>query len=475
MMRVLLVLGFVVLLAPRPTAAQRTLSPGVQPFVTVNEPVVALVGVRVIDGTGGPGQDGQTVLIRDNRIEAVGPSRSVSVPAGARVLELPGHTVMPGYVMLHEHIFYPAGQGAYNQMEFSFPKLYLAGGVTTIRTGGSRDPYGDLNLKDDVDAGQAPGPRMHLTGPYISQAGFPARFLNRITTPEEARRLVRYWADEGMTSFKAYQFLTRAQLAAAIEEAHARGLQMTGHICSITFREAADLGIDNIEHSFLTATDFVKGKRPDECPDGAARERGMLELDVNGPEARGLIKHLVDKGVALTVTTVINDMRVPGRAAPTAGALDAMAPQIRDAVLRQWASIQQQKGSRAGEVLAKGMALDKAFVEAGGLLVAGIDPTGYGAVVPGWANQRQIELLHEGGFSAEQAIRIGTLNGATQLGVEREVGSIAPGKLADLTVVEGNPSADITAVRNVRWVFKDGIGYDPAKLIAAAKGVVGLY
>ncbi len=475
MKRVLITVGLLILFITQDLAAQRAISPGVQPYVAVNDPVIALVGVRVIDGTGAAGRNGQTVLLRGNLIEAIGPSASVTVPAGARVLQLSGHTVIPGYVMLHEHTFYPAGQRVYHQMEYSFPKLYLAGGATSIRTGGARDPYGDLNLKEVIDSGQQPGPRMHVTGPYLTGSGFPVLFLNRLNNTEEARSLVRYWADEGATSFKAYQHITRDELRAAIEEAHARAIKVTGHLCSVTFREAADLGIDNLEHSFMVATDFVREKRPDECPDAAARQRAMLELDVNGPEARGLIQHLVERGVALTSTTITSDMRTPGRPPPPPGALDAMAPPIREAVLREWASIQQQNDSRAAERLAKGMALDKAFSDAGGLLVAGTDPTGYGAIVPGWANQRQIELFHEGGFTAEQAIRIGTLNGAIYLEVEDQVGSLAPGKLADLIVLDGDPSADITAVRNVHIVFKDGIGYDPAKLIEAAKGVVGLY
>ena len=458
-----------------PGAAQRALSPGVQPFVEINDPVVALVGVRVIDGTGTPGQNGQTVLLRQNRIEAVGPSERISIPAEAHVLNLPGHTVIPGYVMLHEHMFYGVGRSTYNQMEYSFPKLYLAGGATTIRTGGSRDPYGDLNLKDAIDAGQVPGPRMHVTGPYLNGPGLPILFVNSLKNSEEARNLVRYWADEGVTSFKAYQQITRAELAAALEEAHARGIKVTGHLCSVTFREAADLGIDNLEHGFRPPTDFVKNKQPDVCPDAAIRERSLLALDVNGPEARSLIKHLVDKGVAVTSTLIVTEARAPGRPPARPAVLDVMAPPIRDQYLRTWASIQEQGNRENAELLVREMELGKAFSDAGGLLVAGTDPTSYGGVIAGFANQREIELLHESGFSPEQAIRIATLNGATYLGIAHELGTVEAGKLADLVVLEGDPTSDITAVRNVRLVFKDGIGYDPARLIQAVQGLVGFH
>ena len=123
----------------------------------------------------------------------------------------------------------------------------------------------------------------------------------------------------------------------------------------------------------------------------------------------------------------------------------------------------------------KGMALERAFARAGGLLIAGTDPTGGGGVIPGYSNQRQLELLVEAGFTPLEAIRIGTLNGATYLGREARVGSIAAGKQADLVVIDGDPSTTIADVRKVETVFKQGVGYDPAKLIASVSGKVGLW
>ncbi len=458
-----------------PLAGQRTLSSGVEPFVAVNEDVVALVGVRVVDGTGAPAQGGRTIVLRGNRIEAVGPAGQVSIPAGARVLDLPGHTVIPGYVMLHEHIFYGVGPRIYQQMEYTFPKLYLAGGATTIRTGGSRDPYGDLNLKAEIEAGEVPGPRFHATGPYINGPGLPILFVNAVKGPEEARALVRYWSDEGATDFKIYRQISRAEMAAAIEEAHARGKKVTGDICSVTYREATDLGIDNLEHGLQNASDFVRGKRPDECPSGDALNRALEELDLNGPAFQGLVRHLVDQGVAVTSTLTVFES-IPGRPLVPEGVLEAMVPPIRERYLRMWAALQEEEPGNSAALLAKKMAMDKAFADAGGLLVAGTDPTsGSGYVVAGFANQREVELLHESGFTAEEAIRISTLNGAIYLGIEDELGTVERGKLADLVVLEGDPTADITAVRNVRFVFKDGIGYDPVRLMRSVAGWVGLY
>ena len=464
------------LLCAGPVRAQRTLSAEVRRFVEIDEEVVALVGVRVVDGTGGQARAAQTVLIRGSRIEEVGPAATVRVPEGALVLELDGHTVIPGYVMVHEHMFYPVGEAAYNQQEYSFPKLYLAGGVTTIRTGGSRDPFGDLNLKEAVDEGRVPGPRIHVTSPYVNGPTDRFLFMNAVHGPDEARGMVRYWAGEGVTSVKTYARISRAALGAAIEEAHALGLKVTGDLCSVTYREAADLGIDNLEHGFHAATDFVSGKRPDACPDRDTRNRSIRALDPQGAEFRGLIDHLLEHGVALTATFAVFETGTPGRPPAPEGALDAMAPSVREVYLRTWASVQQQKETITDlELMTKKMALDKAYADAGGMLLAGIDPTSYGGVIPGFANQRMVELLHEAGFTPEESIRISTLNGATFLEVDNELGTVEQGKLADLVVLQGDPSSDITAVRNVRLVFKNGIGYDPAALLQAVRGRVGYH
>ena len=375
--------------------------------------------------------------------------------------------------MLHEHLFYPAGSAAYNQMEYSFPRLYLAGGATTIRTGGSRDPYGDLNLKRSIDEGRSPGPTIYVTAPYLNGPGLPINFVNALSGPEDARRMVSYWADEGATSFKVYMHISRDELRAVVDEAHARGLKVTGHLCSVTYAEAADIGIDNLEHGLMASTDFIGDKAPDQCPSGGARNRALQSLDPRGPEASRLIDHMIAQGVALTSTLTVFETSVPGRPVAPSGALDAMSTQAREQYLRRWARV-QQGGSGSIARFAIAMEFEKAFADAGGLLVSGTDPTGYGGVVAGYANQREVELLVEAGFSSEHAIRIATLNGAKFLGIDDLVGTIAVGKVADLILVDGDPTSQIQDIRQVVMVFKNGVGYDPAKLIEDAKGLVGI-
>jgi imidazolonepropionase-like amidohydrolase len=244
---------------PGAVSAQ-TLSPEVHEFVKVDAPVVALTHVRVIDGTGAAAREDQTVVISKGKIESVSDGASANVPKDAQVLDLHGYSVMPGLVGMHDHMFYPVGDGIFGEMAFSFPRLYLAGGVTTIRTGGSLEPYTDLELKKEIDRGGRPGPKIHVTGPYLEGAGSWALQLHQLSGPEDATKTVNFWLDQGVDNFKAYMFITPAELSAAVVAAHKRGAKVTGHLCSIGFREAAAIGIDDLEHGLLVDTEFVPGK-----------------------------------------------------------------------------------------------------------------------------------------------------------------------------------------------------------------------
>jgi enamidase len=452
----------------------QSLSPRVRAFVSVDAPVIALTGVRVIDGTGAPAAENQVVIVRDGVIAAVGNAPEIEIPVDAEALDLSGRSLLPGMVMLHEHMFYPAGGGAYNQQTFSFPRLYLAGGVTTIRTAAAINPYADLNLKRNIEAGQVLGPRMDVTGPFLNGPGVPILEMRVVDGPEDARRVVSYWADEGVDSFKAYTMISRAELGAAVDEAHARGAKFTAHLCSVTYREAAELGVDNLEHGFMVSSDFVTNKVPDECPASSSIQASLQEVDINGPEFQDLVRTLVENQVALTSTLPVIETFVPGRPPATDRALDAMAVEAREQYLRRRARIAVQQESPWITLFGKLMSMERAFVEAGGLLVTGTDPTGYGGIVAGFSNWRAVELHVESGFTPLEAIRIATLNGARYLGMDDRIGSITVGKLADLVVVRGNPAANIVDIENVELVFKGGIGFDSRKLFESVKGTVGI-
>ncbi len=464
-------------LAPALLAAQHPhFSAETKQYVVVDTPVVVLRHVRVIDGTGAAPRDDQTIVLSHGLITATGNAATTQVPAGAQILDLAGRTVMPGLVMLHEHMFYPTGGvSIYNENAYSFPKLYFASGATTIRTAGSMEPYTDLNLKAMIDSGAVPGPRIDVTGPYIEGPGLNLYQVHPLSSPADATDMVRYWAEHGATSFKLYMDVTRAEMGAAVAEAHRQHLKITGHLCSVTFREAAALGIDDLEHGLVVASDFVRDKQPDVCPKGAAVVNSIAAIDVAGDSVSALIRDLVSKHVAMTSTLAIFETFVPHRPAIIPGALDAMTPEARIQYLQGRARIGDDTTTLWTTLLHKEMQFERAYAAAGGLLVSGSDPTGYGGVVPGYSNQREIELLVESGFTAPEAIRIASLNGAQYLGRADRIGSIAVGKSADLLVVHGDPSARIRDIENAEMVFKDGVGYDSGRLFQSARGVVGLH
>jgi imidazolonepropionase-like amidohydrolase len=461
------------------------LAPAVAKYVRVSGPQTLLTHVRVIDGTGAAPLEDQSLLIENGRIVSI----TAAPPAsnGAQILDLHGDTVIPGLVGMHDHLYYIARADAaadgsseppliVPQMTFTAPRMYLAAGVTTMRTTGSVEPYVDLNLRREIDAGRLPGPHMDVTGPYLEGSGSPFLQMHNLTGPDDARATVDYWAAQGVTSFKAYMNITRAELKAAVDDAHQRGLKVTGHLCAVTYPEAAEIGIDNLEHGFFVNTQFDPGKQPDVCPRTVGNST-LAGMDPDGAEAAALIKTLVDHHVAITSTLPVFESDIPNHLHLQNRVLEAMSPPTREAYLYA-RNLELNRSDNADRALIykHGAQLERKFAAAGGLLMAGPDPTGDGGVLPGFGDQREIELLVDSdGFTPVEAIKIATLNGATYLGRQAKIGSIAPGKNADLVVIKGNPAANINDIENVEIVFKDGVGYDSRKLFDSVKGRYGQY
>lgn len=466
------------------TQPPQKLSPFTRQYVSVDAPVVVLTHVRVIDGTGAPPREDQTIIIDHGGIATVGEASSTTPPAAAKVLNLKGDTVIPGLVGMHDHLFYPSqlAEGRmegpvilYSEMGFSFPRLYLACGVTTLRTTGSIEPYTDLSLKKLIDAGETPGPTMYVTGPYLEGAGAYTPDMHQLTGPADAARTVDYWASEGVTSFKAYMHVTRAELKAAIDAAHAHGLKITGHLCSIGFTEAADLGIDDLEHGLFVDTEFVPGKQPDVCPSFLDTAKVMASLDIESAPVQKMIRDLVAHNVAVTSTLPVFEEDIPGRPPLEPRVLAALSPAARVDYLTTRSFVGESTDKAPALLLQKEMQFERGFVKAGGLLLAGEDPTGYGGVLAGFGDQREVELLVQAGFSPVEAIHIATANGARFLGAYSRIGTIAAGKDADLVVINGDPAKKIEDIEKVETVFKEGVGYDSAKLIDSVRGAVGLH
>ncbi|MDE2135954.1 MAG: amidohydrolase family protein [Gammaproteobacteria bacterium] len=456
-------------------------------YVVLHAPVLALRHVEVIDGTGAAPRTDQTLIIQDGRISALGPEASTPIPSDALVRDYIGHTVLPGLVGMHDHLFYTASRDTQrnspagiepgfvvNEIPYSAPRLYLAAGVTTLRTTGSIEPYTDLKVRSRIEAGALPGPHIDVTAPYLEGAGTFFAQMHELSGPEEAGRFVDYWAATGMTSFKAYMNITRAELAAAAAAAHRHGLKITAHLCSVSWPEAIAAGVDDLEHGpVYTDSEFVANRQSDRCPEGGAVSAAWLTRKVSDAGVTGLIHALIAHHVAVTSTLPVFELGVPGRPPAQRRTLDAMSVAARDSYLSFRASLDPANATPA-KLLRLEMDFERAFAAAGGLLLAGPDPTGAGGVLPGFGDQREIELLVEAGFTPLEAIEVGTQNGARFLGRDGDIGSIAAGKHADLILVRGNPAAHIEDLENVVVVFRDGQGYDPARLVEAVRGQVGI-
>lgn len=462
--------------------------PEVKKFIQYDQPLIALAHVRVIDGSGAPARDNRTIILRNGRIDAV-TDGAAPPPAGAQVIDLTGRSVMPGLVGMHNHLMYTASINLdedgkipppgflVTELAFSAPRLYLAAGVTTMRTTGSIEPYTDLNIRRMVDAFQIPGPHIDVTGPYLEgkDTFFPQMAL--LDEREHARRTVAFWSGEGATSFKAYMNIKAEVLGAAIAEAHAHGAKLTGHLCAVDYRQAIALGIDNLEHGpVFTDTEFVPGRKPDQCPSGAQIAASWDKLEISSAPVQALIHDLVSHKVAITSTLPVFEAMIATRPLLSQKQMAMMsADALRSHLAARAATAATPARSALIEAaLKKEMAFELAFVRAGGLLLAGPDPTGNGGTLPGFGDQRGLELLVEAGFTPEQAIQIASANGARYLGRLDRIGTIEAGKQADLVVLNGDPSRRIADVENVETVFKDGYGYDAAKLNASVRGMVGI-
>lgn len=416
--------------------------------------------------------DDQTVIVKNGIITAIGDSKKLSPPAGSTVIDLTGKSLLPGFVLLHEHMYYAAYPADFSylhvkQLPVTFPKLYFASGATTIRTAGSVEPYSDLNLKRDIDQGKILGPAMDVTAPYLEGKGTFFPQMHELSGPAEAKTFVDFWASQGCTSFKAYNYLDKATLKAAIDAVHAKGLKITGHLCSVTYREAADMGIDQLEHGFSVATDFVGNKTENACPLGAA-----VDPSADSPRGKDLIQYLVGKKTIITSTLAVLYNMTTLDTAMRPEVLEAMAPDTRSMFRNVYNKMRNPAGNKA---MLDEMKMEKKFSDAGGLLTVGTDPTGNGATLAGYGSQQSIELLTQAGFTPIEAIRIATYNGAKALGLENKIGSIEVGKTADLVVIDGDIAQHIENIRKIVWVFKKGVGFNSQKIFASVKGEVGKY
>ena len=464
---------------------QKTLSPETKKFVAFNDSVIVFKDALLIDGTGTDAKQHQSIIIKNGVINWVGDDAKAIIPKGAKTIDLIGKALMPGLVMTHEHMYISAFSTTpqnlnLRQVAVTFPRLYLACGATTIRTTGCIEPYSDLRIKKDIDAGIVPGPSIELTAPYLQGQNSQFEQMNELKSPDDAIKFVNYWADQGFTSFKGYMNIDQPTLKAAIQAAHKRNCKVTAHLCAVNYREAAEMGIDHLEHGFFESTDFIKGKKENACPIGGLQT--LANLNIESDSVKSLMQFLINKKVGITSTLAVLEDYSAKEKGPSDDLLSMFSPDNRDFYLKEFTNIESLKATTPqvatmlNNAFTNNAKMEKMFYDMGGLLSVGTDPTGGGGIIAGMGNWRAIELLVEAdGFTPSQAIKIATLNGAITLGFEKKIGTIEVGKNADLLIIDGDPSRKISDIRKVEWVFRNGIGYDSKKMFESVRGKVGFY
>lgn len=466
-------LGIILILAlsacalePRPKAIEsRSIAQALSPYVKVNARRIAIIDVTLITGDGGPALSSQDIVIADGLIESTGPTGTLEITEDTLIIKASGHSLIPGIIGMHNHTHIPGTA----LMDYTAPRLYLASGVTTIATAGSADAAKEIRLAKSIMDGEIPGPFIVPSAPYVTGPGGNGP-MTKPNSTKAAKVFVDTWSERGAKWIKLYRHTDPDIARTIIDQAHRRGLKVTGHLCSITYGEAAAMGIDSLEHGLNPATDFAKDKPYGKCVGSRASK---VVLSPDSPEIAALIATLIDHDVTLTSTLAILESGFPHRPQGEARALKVLTPENRETYKERQARLKAGAANTTStpkywDLL---LSFEKQFVDAGGHLVAGPDTGRH--ILPGFGDQRNLELLTEAGFSVEAAVRIMTFNGAKTLGIDDIKGLIKPGYAADLVLVKGDLTKAVSSIRNTQTVFRDGIGYDPVSLIKDVEGQVG--
>lgn len=408
--------------------------------------VLAFRNATLVDGRGTPPVAGATVLVAEQRILAAGPGSAVAIPGGATVIDVTGRTLLPGLWDMHAH---------FQQVEWG--PIYLAAGITTVRDCGNELEF-ITAVRDAVASGRGIGPRILAAG-VVDGTGPAAVGVARVDTDEQAVEWVDRYGSAGFQQIKVYSSLSRAALEAVIREAHRRGLTVTGHVpSSVTTREAVEAGQDQISHIGFVASMMQSPLAPD-AP-RSERIAALAGLDCHSPAAREAIELLRSRGTVVDPTMALQELYTMSTAHPPESWEPGVAKvpaSLRALFLNPGPATAETEV--LGEAFRRQLALLAELHAAGVVLIAGTDQA-----VPGHSLHREVELYVEAGMTPLEAIQAACAVPARVMGMEADVGTIEPGKRADLIVVRGNPIARIRDLRNVEQVLTGGRLYDSAEL-----------
>jgi imidazolonepropionase-like amidohydrolase len=407
---------------------------------------IALVGGTLIDGTGREPVPDSVVLIEKGRIVDAGPKSRVKIPGGTQKIDARGKTILPGLWDMHAH---------FEQVEWG--PIYLAAGATTVRDCGNEFEF-ITAVRDAVANGRGLGPRLLLAG-IVDGTGPSAIGVARVDTPAQAKMWTDKYHDAGFQQMKIYSSVKLEELKDVADEAHRLGMTVTGHVpIGLNAYQTIEAGQDQINH-----IPYIVDIMVPPLPDDASRldhANASANLDLNSPDAQKAIAFLVQHGTVVDPTLALFEFFTASTAKPAASiepGVVKVAPEL-EAILAD-VGPPSPNADISEKVFAKELAVVGALHKAGVPIVAGTDQT-----VPGHSLHREIELYVQAGFTPMEAIQAATIVPARVMGLDKEVGTVEPGKRADVIILDGNPLESIHNIRKVEFVITNGTMYNCAEL-----------
>ena len=403
------------------------------------------------------------IEINNGRIMRIGTGKMFKAVKTAKFIDFREKFIIPGLIDTHGHLF--GGLTKRHTTSDILQALYLAAGVTTVRSPGSQEPEGDIGMQYRIDSGRFIGPRYFNSGPYIEGDPVTVAWMQPVKTPEEVRLKIDQWLRSGATSVKIYAAMKGELLRTAIEHGHSYGVKVIGHIGAVSYREAIEMGIDELFHGILAMPDVIPAdtNRTDYKKFYAA----LAQTDMKSEEIRDIVRMAAEYNVVLT---------------PTAGVFDPidweacrMEEQKKYYSPEAWAVLEERYRQpmipNAKELQAKNIEFIRMAHGTGCLLSTGTDQVGF-MMLPGFSLWREMEIFTEAGMRPMDVLKAATLNGAYAIGRSDMIGSLKPGRLADMVVLDANPLKDISHIRKVHRVVKGGVIYEPENLLKTAVGRV---
>lgn len=417
---------------------------------------VVIKGGTLIDIHTGKQINDSLIVIEGDLIKQVGREAEIKSPPDAQIIDAHNKWIIPGLMDMHAHV---SGFGR------SLLWLYVVNGVTTIR-----DPGGNLSLlklaRQEIDSGKRLGPRLFFAGSILdgSPPLWPAMSII-VDTPEQAESAVNSLVDQGVDFIKVYNSITEHVLAAIIRTAHGRGVAVIGHVPrAMTMKRAVEIGLDGLEHIRITGKDLLPAEEANKIDYLPIAQREALlwqKFDLGSDKLKRLVAFLAEKKVSLDPTLTIDEVdslylfeqeaRDPNNRFLSRQTVDAAARFIPDMF-----KLPPELKTVAPAGFKKRMRFIEMCNRAGVQIIAGTDGAGLGRLLPGFGLQHELELLSQAGLSPLQVMQAATINAARALKKDKELGSIEPGKLADIVILNSNPLIDVRNTSNIHGVITRG-------------------